>query len=124
MGSEARATTRVAVGAVVGLAVGVIASWWSPWQLSVLLGWICFCVMFLAASWRIILKSDSDRTAAIATQIDDSRELAGFTVVSAATASLLAVIVGLGKANQVHGAEEVLLTVTAVLAIVGAWGIV
>jgi len=124
IGPSAQASTRLAVGIVVGLVVGLIASRWVAWQLAVLLGWNSFCALFLLAAWRIILKSDSDRTANIATREDDSRQVTGLILLSASTASLLAVVIGLGKANQVNGTEEVVLTAAAVAAIVGAWAIV
>ena len=124
VGPTARASTRLAVAVAAGLAVGAVASSWSAWQLSLLLGWNGFSACFLLPAWWLILGSNSDRTAAIATIEDESRRAAGLVLLLASTASLLAVAVGLVKANQVDGVEEVLLAVTAVLAIVGAWATV
>jgi uncharacterized membrane protein len=124
LGSSARAATRLTIAVLVGLIVGLGSTPWAAWQLAVLFGWNGFSTCFLAGTWWVILRSNSSRTASIATREDDSRQAAGLVVLLACTASLLAVGVGLVKANQAHGGQEALLTVTAVLAIVTAWAIV
>lgn len=124
IGPNARASTRLAVAIVVGAAVGVALSVFAAWQLAVLVAFDGFAALFLGAAWRIILSSDSQRTASIATREDDSRRATGLVLLIAATASLLAVAEGLVKANQVGRGAEAVLTVASVLAIVGAWAMV
>ncbi|MCU1345706.1 MAG: putative rane protein [Acidimicrobiia bacterium] len=123
-GSTARAASRLAVASLLAVVAAVAVTPWAAWQQAVLFGWNVFSFGFLMPSWWIMLRSNSARTASIATREDESREASGLVLLMAAMASLLAVGVGLVKANQVGTTQETLLTVSALLAILGAWAIV
>jgi uncharacterized membrane protein len=115
---------RVLECLAVGLAAGGVASPWSPWQLSVLLGWIAAGGLLLARVWASIAPLDATLTRILAAREDDSRSSARVLLLSAAAVSLVAVAFGLSKATKVPMTLDVLLTLSAVVGVVIAWAVV
>jgi uncharacterized membrane protein len=115
---------RVVLMAVVGVVVGLLVARFASWQLSIDAAWSAACVAFLAVVWIVIAPCDGAATARLSTVEDDSRVVAGFLLVAACTASLVGVAVALHRADQVHGAQQVVLTVVALATIVLSWLVV
>lgn len=118
------ARLRVNVCAAIGLVAGLIAAPFSPWQLSLLIGWIGLTSSLLAWIWPEIIGCDAATTQARSTAEDNSRITAVAVMVTASVVSLVGVGFGLAKARHVDFAMEVALTVVAVLAVVLSWCVV
>src|SRR5436305_6046051 len=116
-----RALRRVLVSAAVGLGVGVVASFFVPWQAAVLLGWMGMAAsnvgMVLHQTWGL----DGQATAAMATREDDSRVAMDILLVSASVVSLVAVGLGLLKAGKLDGYDRAGMTAVTVLSVFLAW---
>lgn len=107
-----------AAATVAGLAA------WSPWELTMLAGWVAAALAYLVSAWRVILISDGERTRRLATLEDDSRAVSGALVVSAATSSLVGAALALHKATAVAGTTGAGLTIAAVATVVVSWLVV
>ncbi len=118
------ARLRVNVCAAIGLAVGLIAAPFSPWQLSLLVGWIGLTTSLLSWIWVEIAGCDAATTQARSTVEDDSRITAVAVMVTASVVSLVGVGFGLAKARHVGVGMELALTAVAVLAVVFSWCVV
>ncbi len=106
-----------AVGAVTGLAIMPV----SPWQLTVLVGWIVAAALFAALVWRRVWPLSAEETRAVALREDESRAASRLLILVASVISLVGVGVALLKASQVAGAERVALTAAAVLTVATSW---
>ena len=71
-----------------------------------LAGWDVAAVLFLAASWYVIVRADGPPTALLANREDETRRTATVLVLAACVASLLAVGITLGSAGEQQGAER------------------
>lgn len=118
------ARLRVNVCAAVGLVVGLAASPFAPWQLSLLLGWIGLTGSLLSWIWLEIVGCDAAATRARSTAEDNSRITTVAVMVTASVVSLVGVGFGLAKARHVEFPLEVALTIVAVLAVVLSWCVV
>ena len=115
---------RALASLAAGIVVGVVAAFFSPWQLVVLLGFAGAAIVFLVWVWTSISGLDAQQTRAVATREDDSRLAASVAIIGACVASLGGVLLGLVKSNHTTPTYEVLLTVSSVVAVVLAWVIV
>ncbi len=118
------ARLRVNVCAVIGLAAGLIAAPFAPWQMSLLIGWIGLTGSLLAWIWTENIGCDAAATQARSTAEDNSRITAVAVMVTASVVSLVGVGFGLAKARHVDSPMEVALTVVAVLSVVLSWCVV
>lgn len=118
------ARLRVNVCALIGLGAGLIAAPFSPWQLSLLIGWIGLTGSLLTWIWREIIGCDAATTQARSTAEDDSRITAVAVMVTASVVSLVGVGFGLAKARHVDFPMEVALTIVAVLSVALSWSVV
>lgn len=118
------ARLRVNVCAAIGVVAGLVASPFSPWQLSLLIGWIALTGTLLAWIWIENLGCDAADTQARSTVEDNSRLTAVAVMVTASVISLVGVGFGLAKAHRVDVAMEVALTVVAVLSVMLSWFVV
>ncbi len=118
------ARLRVNVCAGVGLITGLVAAPFSPWQLSLLIGWVGLTGSLLAWIWSEIINCDAAATQARSTAEDDSRVTAVIVMVTASVVSLLGVGFGLAKARHVEFPMEITLTVVAVLSVMLSWCVV
>jgi uncharacterized membrane protein len=107
-------------GALVG--VGCAAA--MPWQLAVMVGWVVASATLVAWIWRTVWNVEGDNVRAIATREDDSRAAARFVVLGASVASLLAVVLGLLKANELSGLWKAALTIGAIATVIASWFVV
>jgi uncharacterized membrane protein len=121
---DATSMPRVVAMAVVATVTGLFVARVAPWQLSIDASWSAGCVTFLAVVWLSIGRCDGPETARLATVEDDSRFVAGLLLLTASTASLIGVAVALHRADETHGAQQVALTVVALITIVLSWLVV
>jgi len=118
------ARLRVNVCAVIGLVAGLVSAPFSPWQLSLLIGWVGLTLSLLAWIWIENIGCDAAATQARSTAEDNSRITAVAVMVTASVVSLVGVGFGLAKARHVDFPMEVTLTIVAVLSLVLSWFVV
>ena len=123
-GPHVEARTRVFASAIAGAVVATAALPWSPWQLTLLLGWNAGAIVLLSLIWGVIGSADSAATAALSTREDETRASASLLLIGASTTSLVGVGFALVKANHVGGLLEIVLAAAAVLTVVLSWTIV
>jgi uncharacterized membrane protein len=116
--STARLLGSIAAGAVTGSVLSVVTSW----QLAVLAAWIAAAVLYLVLVWSLIWPADGAETERASTREDDSRTARGVIILTSSLVSLAGAAIGLHKATQFDGgAEPVLLTGSAIVAVVVSW---
>ena len=120
----ALARTRLAVAAATGAVVFGVLMALTSWQVALLGGWSAVGLVF--AGWTIssLWTLDATDTADVAGREDSSRALADLLLLSAETASLVAIGVGLVKAASSQGVAQALITGLAVFAVVVSWAVV
>src|SRR5690348_729919 len=96
MGSRAPAVRRLAIAAVIWLAVGGAVAPFVIWPLAILVGWNASAAVFLATVLPVIVRADGPRTKRIAMREDETRDTAWLIVQLSCAASLAAVAVALG----------------------------
>ena len=118
------ALRRVVVDLVGGLAAGVVAAVFLPWQAACLIGWDTAAALFAAQTWSTVLPMSPSKCAKHAAQEDPSRALADTVVLVAAVASLLSVAFILVKAANSAGGMKAFLLTVGVVSVALAWGVV
>lgn len=118
------ALTKVALAGAAGLIVVVPVAFLAPWQLTVLAGWSAACLLLLGRVWPHILRDSPEQVAEYAAAEDDTRAMATLIVLLASVTSLVGVGLALHLARQVDGAEQIVLTVAAVLTVALSWSVV
>ena len=116
-----RASIRALISAASGLAAGSALAFGTAWQMSVLVAFDVAALLFVGLLWIDIHDLDQGGTEEMIRQEDASAGLIGSIVVLACVAGLVGEILGLVKAEQLHGAQRTLLIVLAVLAVVAGW---
>ncbi|RSK37257.1 DUF1345 domain-containing protein [Hymenobacter metallilatus] len=112
---------RLSAGLVpAGLLYGCTPAGWPP-MLRLLTAWNGFALTTLLVAWAIILTADVGHIRRIATREDPGRALSFGFVLTAASASLLAVILLLSSIRSAH--DPLLLThvITGAVAVLLAW---
>lgn len=102
----------------------MIAAWFAPWQLSVLVAWDVAATSVVGWVWFSVGRFSADETRAFATREDDSRVAAQLLLVFASVASLIGVGFDLVKASESSGVGRILLTVVGVSTVVLSWAVV
>ena len=121
-----RALWQVLGAAVVGALVAVAVTIASPVDAGygTLLGWdmaaVVYCTMVWLPSWRL----DAGGTAAAADREDPSRAVSGALLLTAAVASLVAVVFTIADASHAHGVRQVLLVLLGIGSVVCSWFVV
>jgi uncharacterized membrane protein len=119
------ARRRALFVAIVGGVAGFVAAWFSPWQLSTLIGWDVAAALYVVWVWMSVGFFTPDETREFATREDDSRVSAQLLVLSACVVSLVGVGFDLLKASETDtGRGDVLLVSAAVLTVVLSWATV
>jgi uncharacterized membrane protein len=118
------ARVRVFISVGVGAVAGVVAAFFTPWQVSTLIGWDAAAL--LSVAWVVFSAGqfDANETREFATREDDSRASAHLLLLGAGLASLLGVAFALLKASQAHGPGKGFLTGMAVFTVVASWAVV
>ncbi len=109
---------------MVGTVAAVVLVQVVPWRLAVIGGWDAAALTFLSATWPIILRADGEHTRQSATREDETRGSAALLLVGASAASLLGVILALGRAGREVGLARTILVSLAVLTVVLSWTVV
>ena len=114
----------MAVAAAIGVVVFAVFMALAAWQVAVLAGWSAVGLVF--AGWTIfsLWALDAADTNEVAMREDSSRPLSDGLLLSAETAGLLAIGLGLAKAGSSKGAAQVLLIALAVLTVIVSWAVV
>jgi uncharacterized membrane protein len=107
-----------------GAVAGVVAAFFTPWQVSTLIGWDIAAVSNVAWVGLSAGGFSADETREFATREDDSRRAATLLLLGAGLASLLGVAFDLVKASQAHGPGKGFLTGMAVFTVVASWAVV
>jgi uncharacterized membrane protein len=116
------AIKRLMVALVVGAAVFVVALVvGANWAVGVTCGWTAAAIVVLIAVWLGIAPLSSSETAARAQAEDFSRATADAIVLSASTASLIAVGFILIRAGDNHGMTKTLLVALAIVSVAVSW---
>ena len=111
------------LAAIVGVLVGLLASWPFTWRIGLLLGWDASALTLLLGLWPTIWPMDGDETAAHAVREDPSKPLADLLIVAASLASLTGVALVIEGGKQ-KGANEALSITVALLSVLLSWTLV
>jgi len=118
---SATSRSRLAVMALVGVLVAVLAGLVGAWWYAPLLGWDAAALVFAGWVWSMIATLDSAGTAAHATAEDPGRVQSDLFVVLASVASLLGVGVVLTQAASQQGSARDLLAALGLVSIALSW---
>lgn len=121
-GATARRRLIIAVGA--GMIAAGISAALAPSQAVPLFGWFAAALTWIAWSWLVVLRLDASDTARFATREEPHRKAVDLILITAAVASLVAVVLGVIKASSATGAEQFVLLAAGVASIVSSWGVV
>jgi uncharacterized membrane protein len=114
---------RLGTALSIGLIAAGGAAATSPWQTIPLLAWDAAAFSWLVMVWARVAPLDAVSTSALAVRQDPRRATADLLLLSASVASLVAVVLGLIKANGAHGDERILLFAAGIVTIVISWGV-
>jgi uncharacterized membrane protein len=118
------AGTRVAVGAVIGVAGGVVALTFTIWQAAILIGWDVAVAVLLGWIWLALSKMTAPQTKKNASREDPSAELSELLVLTAGVAVLAAVGLLLVRAGSSTGGTKAYLITLGVLSVALSWALV
>jgi len=115
---------RVVEAIACGVAAALVAAWFVPWQLTVLIGWDVAAALVIIRVWTHVGRLDAATTRAHATSEDNSRAGAEFLLVVAGTVSLAGVVAAFLEANDTDATMEVVLRAAGVATIFLSWGVI
>jgi uncharacterized membrane protein len=115
---------RVVTVAIAGALASVCSAIASPWQFALLIGWDVAAAALVGWIWIMVWNLDASSVRAVATREDDSRAAARVMVTSASLVSLVGVIAGLVKAEQLAGIWKGAITLAAVATVALSWLVV
>jgi len=115
---------RLLIAAAIGVAAGLVAAVFAPWELSVLIGWDVLALVLVVWLWVLLGRTDADRTRQLATREDPGRGPTRVLLVVASVASIVGVLIALYKASNSSGTQRVLLTTVAIATVLLSWGLV
>jgi uncharacterized membrane protein len=118
------ARRRVLITAAIGLMAGLVAALFTPWQVSVLIGWDVAAVLNIAWVATTVGRFNARETREFATRVDDSRVSAQFLLLGAGVASLVGVGFDLFKASQTQAAGKGFLVGMGVFTVIASWAVV
>jgi uncharacterized membrane protein len=122
--AAAPSTRRLILAGATGTVVAVVAAFLAPWQTVPLLGWASAASTWALWAWFVVLRLDATETRALATREDPHGAMTDLLLISAAVASLIAVVLGVIKAANLHGDEKVVLLASGIMSIIASWGLV
>jgi uncharacterized membrane protein len=119
-----RASTRVAVAAVVGVVAAVATGAVGDWDYAASVGWDFAAGVFLVWTWSVIGGMDAEATATHATREDPTRRVTQVIVLAASVASLAGVGYLLVQASSAKGATQGLVAALGVASVAVSWFVV
>jgi uncharacterized membrane protein len=117
-------TRRIVISVLSGLVGALVAAWFVPWQLTVLIGWDVVAVVAVVWSWSEVWHFDAADTRAYARDEDTSPGAADLVMLAASTVSLIGVAIAFVKANEASDDEELLIKLVGILTILLSWIVV
>jgi uncharacterized membrane protein len=117
------AGVRVAVGAVVGVAAGIIASVFWIWEAALLIGWDAAVVTLIGWIWLALYDVNAEETERHANREDPSLRLSELLVLTAGVAVLAAVGLLLLRAGSATGGTKASLITLGVLSVALSWAL-
>jgi uncharacterized membrane protein len=118
------AGTRVAVGALIGVGGGVVASLFTIWQAAVLIGWDVSVAVVLGWIWLALAGLSAEETRKNASKEDPSIRLSELLVLTAGVAVLAAVGLLLVRAGGAAGGTKAYLITLGVVSVALSWTLV
>lgn len=115
------ATTRVALAAIAGVVVGIVAAFFTVAQAAALIGWDVAAAAFLVGVWLAIGDLDPEGTRLRSIRLDPGRGLADVLVITAGVAILTAVALALARAGGAHGGTKAYLLAVGLVSVVFSW---
>lgn len=115
---------KLTVSVIAGLAVLFVAGKLWSWSLAPLLAWDTAALIYILWVWGVVHNMDGHETAEHALREDPSKSIADSILLVASVASLAAVAVVLGQAQNAQGAGKGLLILLGVVSVVAAWWLV
>jgi uncharacterized membrane protein len=116
---------RALLVGLAGVTAGFVAAWFSPWQLSTLIGWLVAAALYLVWVWTSAFRFSPEETMRFARREDDSRPAAQLLVLTACVVSLVGVGFDLLKASESGtGTGDIALVSAAVATVVLSWATV
>jgi uncharacterized membrane protein len=116
--------SRVMVAATLGALAALVAAWFCPWQLTVLIGWDVTALSVVLPVWMVFSDFDAEATAEFARREDNTRAQTHLLLVGAALVSLVGVALVFVKANEGLRPNEALLEGAGVFTIASSWVLV
>jgi uncharacterized membrane protein len=123
-GRLGRASTRVIVAVVIGLAASMITEALAGWDYAPSVGWVCTAAVFLAWTWSAVAGMDAEETAAHATREDPSKRATELLILGASVASLGGVGYLLVQASTATGVAQGLAAALGVVSVAISWLVV
>lgn len=107
-----------------GLVAAVVAAWFVPWQLTLLVAWDVVALVVVVRAWSHVWNFTAADTRAYAMVEDTSRATADILLLAASTVSLVGVAVAFVKANEGSRDEELVIKLIGVVTILLSWIVV
>jgi uncharacterized membrane protein len=118
------ARTQLLVSGGIGVAAGVVVTVAGSLKFGALIGWDVAALVYLVWVWLEIARLDERDTARLAEHEDPTRATADFLVLSAATASLLAVAAILAQVGTLDTTAALVAFVLGLASVVLSWAVV
>ena len=119
-----RASTRLIVVTVAGVAAAAVTSLVGGWDYAPSVGWDVAALLFLVSTGVVIIKMDAEQTASHATREDPSKNATRWILLGASVASLVGVGYLLVQASTDKGAEKWLTAGLGVFSVALSWLVV
>jgi uncharacterized membrane protein len=119
-----KASTRVLIAALTGIAAAVAAVAAGLPDYAASLGWDAAALVFLVWTWTVIGPMDARDTASHATREDPTKRVTSVIVLGAAIASLVGVGFLLVQASSRSGAEKGLVAALGVASVAVSWFVI
>jgi uncharacterized membrane protein len=110
--------------AAIGLAAGVAVSFFTFWQVAVLVGWDVGVACLLTWVWLVLVMLPADETKSHANREDPSAPLADIMILGAGVALLAAVAFILIRAGSSSGGTKAWLITLGVVSVALSWALV
>jgi uncharacterized membrane protein len=115
---------RLGVVGAIGVGVAFGASWFTPWELAALAGWVVAAAAFISWVWLTVARLSPEQTRLVATIEDNSRIATSTTLLLASTASLVGAGLSVLRINDTSPNERTALLVAGVATVALSWGVV
>ena len=106
---------------VAGLVVGVVVGVFQPLIYALIAGWAAACIVYIVWVWTRVWGLNAASTRTHATLEDPGRRTGDLLLLIASTASIAAVVFILVDARHLHGVQQLLVALLAILSIALSW---